>query len=72
MDAWNDQLDWAERGLSAALGGSAVTRQEAYLMGESSTSQYAREVFIRDELEQKRRRELEDKYSGGSSGEGTD
>lgn len=67
MDAWRDQLDWAERGISAALGGSAVTRQEAYFMGESDTSQYAREAFIRDALEAKRRRELEDKYAGDFS-----
>lgn len=67
MDAYRDQLDWAERGISAALGGSAVTRQEAYFMGESDTSQYAREAFIRDELEAKRRKELEDEYAGFSS-----
>lgn len=67
MDAWHDQLDWAERGISAALGGSAVTRQEAYFMGESDTSQYAREAFIRDALEAKRRRELEGKYAGDFS-----
>ena len=67
MDAYRDQLDWAERGISAALGGSAVTRQEAFFMGESSTSQYAREAFIRDELEAKRRKELENEYAGDFS-----
>ena len=62
MEEYRHTLDWAERDISILSGGSGGTREEDFLRGGVSTQQYARERFIRSELEDSRRRKLEEDF----------
>ena len=58
MEEYRRQLDWAERSFSLFTGGDGGTRLEDHLRGKISTEQYARESFLRDQLEDRRREQL--------------
>ncbi len=62
MEEYRRTLDWAERDISILSGGFGGTREEDFLRGDISTQQYARERFIRGELEDSRQRKLEEDF----------
>ncbi len=62
MEEYQERSAWAERAASAALGGSGVTLEESYALGEIDLDRYGTAQYIRNDLEEKHRRKVEAEY----------
>lgn len=64
MEKYREKLDWAERDVNQFFSGSYLTNEERSILGETSDRDYAQNKRIREDLENRQQRRIEEEMKG--------